>query len=105
MKTIFIHPDNRQAFLAAIPRSARQSAIAELSAGLSLSGTPIRFSEMVPARHMEHVWHPPEAERFVSYGLEDEIWMRPLGLGRIETIDRGPCAWLVDSGLLKSLLF
>lgn len=48
------------------------------------------YSNAVPERDIEERWVPPEPERFVSYGPEDECWARPLGLGSIEYIDRGP---------------
>lgn len=61
--------------------------------------------DMIEERDVSEIWHPPPAERFVEYGPQDEHWMRPLGLGRIERIDRGPKFYVMDFPGLLDLSF
>lgn len=55
-----------------------------------ISGIEILEDSMIPERNIEEMWEPPQPSRFVTYGPEDESWMRPLGLGTVKQIDVGP---------------
>ena len=68
----------------------------------NINGVPVIFDEAVPLNSFKEVWYPPEPERFVGYGPEDECWMRPLGLGRIELIDEGPCYFLMNEPIFTA---
>lgn len=102
MKKVFVHPNNLPLIESAFDKAnpSRSSAFTPLS---MMVGLPVEVTGAVPERDIEEVWHPPEAERFVSYGPEDECWARPLGLGSIERIDKGPAFWIVDTPDFLSL--
>ena len=89
---ILTHPNNRKLLEEGL-RAGRPDPLDDgLKAwGLDpLLGLPVRFTDTIPERNTRQDWHPPEGSRFCDYGPEDEAWMRPLGLGRIETVDLGP---------------
>lgn len=90
-KSILIHPANSGVF-DRIPR-AKSDPLTELA------GMRIVYSRAAPLRATEDQWHPPQSDRFCEYGPEDEAWMRPLGLGRIETVDTGPWMAVVENGV------
>lgn len=83
---ILTHPNNRKL----IVQAASGMAIDLPECSFTLDGIPVVFSEWMRERKTRDVWHPPSGDRFCGYGPEDETWMRPLGLGRLETIDDGP---------------
>jgi hypothetical protein len=87
--TFVMHPANRDAF-DEIVASVSQPAF----------GCKVFMEDGAPIRSIRKKWHPPAGDRFTEYGPEDEEWMRPLGLGRIEEIDEGPVIFALDMGKL-----
>lgn len=61
-----------------------------------LTGHQIRFNSAIPERDVRHDWNAPEGGRFCEYGPEDEVWMRPAGLGTTRTVDNGPLFYMLD---------
>ena len=59
----------------------RSPSPAEMGSPTSIYGFDLYYNESMPK--WATGWIPPEAERFVEYGPEDESWARPLGLGHI----------------------
>lgn len=90
-KQILIHPANADE-LNRVPCSSSDP-ITELA------GLRIVYSRAVPLRATKDVWHPPESDRLCVYGPEDECWMRPLGLGYVETVDDGPWIAVMENGV------
>ena len=82
--SVVTHPNNRGFLQRLLPETGQFETLG------SVTGIDVIFDEAVEERDIEERWYPPPAEKFVEYGPEDEHWMRPLGLGRIERIDRGP---------------
>lgn len=97
---ILMHPDNREYFERLFEK--RGPWVWDFIPPPSIDGIPVVFDRAIPPRNLREVWHPPEAERFVSYGPEDECWMRPLGLGRIEVIDEGPCYFVMNEPIFTA---
>jgi hypothetical protein len=74
--------------------------------GVPLFATmPLYTSSALPRRFTKEIWHPPAESRFAEYGPEDEVWMRPLGLGRIEVKDNGPAYYSIAAAAISSSLF
>ncbi len=96
MKKIITHPTNRDALMDAIGATVYPDGMYH---GLpdTLLGIPIMLNDAIPERDIEEVWHPPKDGRFTTYGPEDEDWMRPLGMGRFEYVDRGPLFFMVTT--------
>lgn len=55
-----------------------------------ICGIEIHEDSFMPERSIQEVWEPPQTSRFVTYGPEDESWMRPIGLGTVKQVDIGP---------------
>jgi hypothetical protein len=94
-KTEFVmHPNNAKLFPAAKSPAAFAS---------PLYGIPVHFDKAIPERKLRTKWHPPKGSRFVEYGPEDEPWMRPLGLGSVETVDDGPLIVEVNRSAMERM--
>lgn len=99
---ILCHPDNR-VFFENLKHDWSLDFLS-LAPPPNLDGIPVTFDESIPKYNFEEVWRPPKGDRFVSYGPEDEAWMRPLGLGQIDLIDHGPCYFIVDDPLYHAVI-
>lgn len=73
------------------------------SGPLSIYGTPfsIKYDDSMPTRNLEQVWVPPPPGKFCVYGPEDESWMKPLGVGRWQTVDHGPLFYMMDESKFR----
>ncbi len=70
-RTVFLmHPKTRDA--------VAKGLVGNVSRDLIWSNS-IRVNENVP--HTVKKWKPPRSGKFTGYGPEDEVWMRPLGIG------------------------
>lgn len=72
-----------------------------------VSGEEIIPNAAVPKRNTAKLWIPPAGDRFTSYDVLDEVWMRPFlewtgdpRYGRFEEIDFGPLFYRIDSSIL-----
>lgn len=59
----------------------------------------VLLNDLVPQNDLQTRWVPPPAGRFTELTAEDECWARPLGLGRLETIDLGPVIYKINQRL------
>lgn len=104
MEEWYTHPNNKAAIEEALEKAngpLKRDIWNPLAMTLGFMSIPIHFDPNMQERDIEEVWHPPEDSRFCGYGPEDEVWMRPLRIGRFEYIDKGPLIYKVD----KSLFF
>ena len=61
-----------------------------------LDGVQIQYNEHMEPRNIEHHRKPPAGGRFIEFGSEDEVWMRPLKLGIVYPVDCGPLFYVID---------
>jgi hypothetical protein len=99
MKRLLSHPANREHLLKAFGEERDPTGMGFMSRDFPMFWD-VQWSDHLPIRKTRQDWHPPVDDRFCIYGPEDEGWMRPLGLGRFETVDEGPLFYLIDLGLL-----
>lgn len=92
-QTLMLHPANRKSLEEAFPSENPMGHAFGLD---RLCGLPVEFSEFIPERSTHQEWDAPDGDRFTEYGLEDEKWMKPLGLGTVRTVDDGPAFFLID---------
>jgi hypothetical protein len=95
---IYCHPENVDLLKRRFPASER-GGIFPLFASM-----PVYSDHNMPKRFTQEIWHPPGASRFTEYGPEDEAWMRPLGLGHVETKDNGPAFYQIDTSMWRPMI-
>ncbi len=57
------------------------------------------LDDLVPQNDMTTRWVPPAAGQFTELTAEDEAWARPLGLGRVESVNLGPLIYKMKGQL------
>ncbi len=60
-------------------------------------------NDWIPDNLVTQKWHPPASGQFTELEVSDEAWARPLGLGSVEQIDKGPLILKIAERTLEAL--
>jgi len=102
---IFTHPNNKH-YIEEMAQEGDYDRFSRFSCTYNLSkyfGEEIIFNEIMNERDIIETWHPPDSTKFIEYEYSDEDWMKPLGLGRIESVDKGPLFLKIQNNMIKKI--